>query len=202
MRSSKLFLSKAQAVCYAGLWYVSENRPRVENQLASTVDVEASAQDNPDFSILAIAGAMFLLLFIAAADLWAGFALWMEGRDSGGSWFVQRKFFGVFLLGTFAALIGSSVRVLFYSSFENFELVIGAAAVLFIADVVSITRFLSHTCRRAMRMEFSMPLRGALYWHCGTRKTSQPRWLKNVLIVCCIRHDIPRTRRRWGYSRT
>ena len=152
-------------MCYAGLCYVSGNRP-------STADVATSAQESPDFSILAIAGAMFLLLFIAAADLWAGVALCIEGRGSGGGWFWQRKAFGVLLLGTFVALVGSSVRVLFYSSFENFELVIGAAAVLFIADVVSIKqRLCVHTCRRTMRLEFAMPLRGALYCHCeGTRK--------------------------------
>lgn len=43
----------------------------------------------------------------------------------------------MFLLGTFITLLGASIRVLFYSSFENADLVIGAAAVLFIADVVS-----------------------------------------------------------------
>lgn len=80
---------------------------------------------------------MYLLLSIAAADLWAGCALLKEGRGSGGNSFRGRKVFGLCLVGTFVTLIGASIRVLFYSSFENVELVIGAAAVLFIADVVS-----------------------------------------------------------------
>eukprot|EP00752_Nemacystus_decipiens_P002686 g2511.t1 len=78
---------------------------------------------------------MYLLLSIAAADLWAGCALCKEGRDSGAHDYWGRKLFGLCLVGTFLALIGASIRVLFYSSFENVELVIGAAAVLFIADV-------------------------------------------------------------------
>lgn len=99
--------------------------------------VNVSTEGAPDYSILAIAGAMYLLITIAAADLWAGCALCVEGRGSGGSWFWRRKAFGVCLVGTFIALIGASIRVLFYSSFENLELVLGAAAVLFVADVVS-----------------------------------------------------------------
>lgn len=114
-------------MCYAGLWYVSGNRPKSDPE---------QSEDGADYSILAIAGAMYLLLSIAAADLWGGLALCLEGGDLGGGWFWRRKLFGVCLLGTFVTLIGASIRVLFYSSFENVDLVLGAAAVLFIADVV------------------------------------------------------------------
>lgn len=124
-------------MCYAGLWYVSGNKPPTESQ--STAVDDATAEENPDYAILAIAGAMYLLLSIAAVDLWAGCALLKEGGCSGGTWFWERKAFGACLLATFIALIGASIRVLFYSSFENADLVIGAAAVLFIADVVSLS---------------------------------------------------------------
>lgn len=117
-------------MCYIGLYNVSRKRaPNDEN--------DANAEESPDFSILAIAGAMFLLLSIAAADLWASFALCLEGRGSRGMlWFVGRKVFGGCLMCTFYWLIAASIQVLFYSSFENAEMVLGAAAVLFIADVV------------------------------------------------------------------
>lgn len=87
---------------------------------------------------------MYLLLSIAAADLCGGWALILEGRGSDDFvWLTPRRIFGVFLLGTFFALVGASIRVLFYSSVENVELVLGAAAVLFIADVVSLWRHVS-----------------------------------------------------------
>ncbi|CAN0510032.1 unnamed protein product, partial [Ectocarpus sp. 12 AP-2014] len=102
----------------------------------SAIDDDFYADRSPDYSILAIAGAMYLLLTIVAADLWGGCALCLEGLGSADfAWCTRRRAFGVCLLGTFVALIGASIRVLFYSSFENVELVIGAAAVLFIADV-------------------------------------------------------------------
>ncbi|CAM9740104.1 unnamed protein product [Pylaiella littoralis] len=79
---------------------------------------------------------MYLLLSIAAADLWSGIALVLEGRGSGNFvWFQPRRIFGVCLLITFGALLVASMRVLFSSSFENADLVLGAAAVLFIADI-------------------------------------------------------------------
>lgn len=109
----------------------SRHQPDGQNQVSSETDA-ATAR----YSVVAIAVAMYLILSIAAADLWGGVALVMEGRDSGGVWFVQRKIFGVFLLCTFTLLTTASTRVLFYSSFEDVEVVIGAAAVLFIADVV------------------------------------------------------------------
>lgn len=104
-----------------------------ENQVSSATDSPAAG-----YSIVAIAVAMYLAMSIAAADLWGGVALVVEGHDSGGIWFVRRKVFGVFLLCTFLLLTSASTRVLFYSSFEDVEVVIGAAAVLFIADVVRI----------------------------------------------------------------
>lgn len=129
-------VSNTQAVCYASLWHVSGNRPPTENQ-SSSAEGTTIVGEGPDYSILAIAGAMYLLLSIATADLWAGCALLMEGGDSGENWVRARKAFGGCLLATFVLLIGASIRVLFYSSFEDADLVIGAAAVLFIADVVS-----------------------------------------------------------------
>ena len=111
---------------------MSGNHPPDESQ------DDGGTEGSNDYSILAVAGAMYLLLSIAAADLWGGSALLWEERGSRcHAWFWWRKTFGLALLGTFFTLIGASVRVLFYSSYENVELVIGAAAVLFVADVVS-----------------------------------------------------------------
>lgn len=50
---------------------------------------------------------------------------------------IRRRIFGFALLATFLTLVGASIRVLFQLSFENVEVVIGAATVLFVADVVS-----------------------------------------------------------------
>lgn len=81
---------------------------------------------------------MYLLLSIAAADLWGGLALVLERRGSGDFVLLTpRRIFGACLLLTFGTLIGASTRVLFYSSSEDVHLVLEAAAVLFIADVVS-----------------------------------------------------------------
>ncbi|CAB1100999.1 unnamed protein product [Ectocarpus sp. CCAP 1310/34] len=115
------------AICYAGLWYVGGNQFTEGDTSSETVD----------YSILAIAVSMYLLLSIAVADLCGGSALVVEGRGSGDDfvWFTGRRLFGVFLVVTFLTLIGASVRVLFFSSQDNVTLVIGAAAVLFIADV-------------------------------------------------------------------
>ena len=126
-----LHASKTQAVCYAGLWHVSGNPSSADGD-------DDSTEGGPDYTIVAIAGAMYLLLTIAAVDLWGGCALCLEGVGS--ERFVlltQRRAFGLCLLGTFVALIGASIRVLLNSSFKNADIVIGAAAVLFIADVVS-----------------------------------------------------------------
>lgn len=122
-------LPQTQAMAYAGLWWASE-RPS-----------DPDPDDTRDYSIVAVSGAMYLMLSIAAADLWGCVALIFEGRSGDPAvdefvWFTKRRTFGFALLATFLTLVGASIRVLFYSAFENVELVIGAATVLFIADVV------------------------------------------------------------------
>ena len=124
---------QTQAVCYIGLWYVGGNRYDSDGEVSSGTD--------PNYSIFAIAISMYLLLSIAAADLCGGWALALEGRGSDDFvWFTRRRIFGFCLFGTFFLLVGASIRVLFYSSIENVELILGAAAVLFVADVVSVWR--------------------------------------------------------------
>lgn len=112
---------QTQAMCYIELFMVSAGQ---------------RSSDIRRYSIVAVAVAVYLMFSIAGADLWGGLGLVLEGRGSGGDWFWRRKIFGGFLLSTFFMLVAASTRVLFYSSFEDFEVVIGAAAVLFIADVV------------------------------------------------------------------
>lgn len=114
---------------------------------SSTPSGEAGADSVGKYSVFAVAAAMYLLLSIAAADLFGSVVLLGETRTStgsGGGWrgvlcgqWVQRKFFGAVLLASFLLLILSSASVLFYTSVEDVALVIGAASVLFIADVVS-----------------------------------------------------------------
>lgn len=121
-----------QAVAYAGLWWVS------------APPSDPDPDDTRDYSIFAVSGAMYLMLSIAAADLWGCVALIFEGRSSdplveGFIWFTRRRLFGFALLATFLTLVGASIRVLFYSAFENVELVVGAATVLFVADVVRLS---------------------------------------------------------------
>lgn len=102
-------------------------------------------EDVRDYSIFAASGSMYLLLSIAATDLWACLALIFEGRSPYSAagrpgaafvWMTRRRAFGFALLGTFLTLVGASIRVLFQLSFENVDVVIGAATVLFVADVV------------------------------------------------------------------
>lgn len=132
---------QTQTLCYIELFLVSQSQPSSES------DQTTSSNDTGrKYTIVAVAVAMYLMLSIAAADLWGGFALVMERRDSGGGWYWRRKVFGVFLLSTFVMLVAASTRVLFYSSFEDFEVVIGAAAVLFIADVVRFASGRKKTC--------------------------------------------------------
>lgn len=95
---------------------------------------------------MSVAAAMYLMMSIAAADLGAGIALLFEARTKTAKteivqlmniWrWVQRKMFGLMLLLSFVLLATASVRVLFRSSLEDVDVVVGAAAVLFIADVV------------------------------------------------------------------
>ena len=119
-------------MCYAGLWYVGGNRYDSDGEVSSS-------ETDPDYSIFAIAVSMYLLVSIAAADLCGGWALVLEGRGSDDfAWFTPRRVFGVSLIVVFVLLVGASIRVLFYSSIENVELVLGAAAVLFVADVVRV----------------------------------------------------------------
>lgn len=113
---------------------VSGDQPSPGSSLSSGSQA-SSANDTPDHSIVAIAVAMYLLLSIAAADLWGGLALVLEGRGSGHFiWFASRRVYGTCLLITFGALVGASTRVLLYSSFQDAGWVLGAAAIIFITD--------------------------------------------------------------------
>lgn len=111
-------------MCYLGLLCVALGQASSGSQV----------EDSPDLSILAIAGAMFLLLSTAAADLQVGLGL-MFYTDTKKPW--MRTMFGFVMCVNFVLLVWSSVHVLFSSSFGNVDIVIGAVAVLFIADVVS-----------------------------------------------------------------
>jgi len=139
-------------MCYIQLIVVSST---ARSDLSST----SPSTIRGSYSLVSVAAAMYLMTSIAAADLGAGIALLSEvsteittsesGFQGRNRWrWVQRKMFGLTLLLSFVLLATASIRVLFYSSLEDVDLVVGAAAVLFIADVVSgnvrARRLLSH----------------------------------------------------------
>lgn len=75
---SRVIVPKTQAIVYVGLWIVSGDQPPVESPEEGQDD--GSTEGSNDCSFLAVAGTMYLLLSIAAADLWGGSALLLEER--------------------------------------------------------------------------------------------------------------------------
>lgn len=115
-------------MCYLQLWNAAVRKH------PDDLEDDMDGGDDKKYSIFAVATAMYLMLSIVAADLWGAVALLVEKPHF---WCGQRKLFGLFLLVSFCLLMISSTRVLLFTSLDDEELVIGAAAVLFIADVVS-----------------------------------------------------------------
>lgn len=113
-------------MCYLGLVIVT-----IDEATQS-----APADGSAPFNFLAIAGAMFLLISIAGADLLVGVKLVFRDCGINPHW-LKRKLFGSVMLVNYGLLVYASMLVLFFSSDGNVELVVGAAAVLFIADIVS-----------------------------------------------------------------
>lgn len=139
---------QTQMLCYIQLMVVSSTRghkddttnPSSENEEASlsTNGRISPTANGGSYSLASVAAAMYLMTSIAAADLSAGIALLSEARsEMATSRWVQRKMFGLVLLTSFILLAAASIKVLFYSSSEDVDLVVGAATVLFITDVVS-----------------------------------------------------------------
>ena len=138
---------QTQMACYIRLILVSRGKPQQ--------DISATTEGR--YSIVSVAVAMYLMASIAAVDLTAGIALLIERRtissvrqrganvsvqEMNGVRWLQRKVVGLTLISSFGLLAAASITVLFKSSFEDVDLVVGAAAVLFIADVVSDKCFL------------------------------------------------------------
>ena len=114
-------------ICYLQLIVVS-----------SGDDSSSSSTENGSYSLISVAAAMYLMTSITAADLGAGIALISESRmNMAAKRWVQRKMFGFMMLVSFVLLAAASIMVLFKTSSEDVDLVVGAATVLFIADVVS-----------------------------------------------------------------
>lgn len=140
--------------CYFGLVLLTRDKATRNEPADSTdpsigagnsTDPDGSAQsdDSVNFNFFAIAGAMFLLVSIAGADLLVPIELLCRDWERTPHWW-KRRFFGVAMLFNFGLLVYSSMLVLFFSSDGNVELVVGAAAVLFIADIVSFLVFPGH----------------------------------------------------------
>lgn len=151
-------------------WATGKTASESSSSATSTTADYPVNSTTPKYSVAAISAAMYLILFIAAADLWGAIALITErclygptqicasgsvGAESegvGSRLAVRRWPFGVMLLVSFVMLLLSSTWVLFYTSFEDATLVIGATAVLFIADVVS-----SPCVVRATVLQYAIP---------------------------------------------
>lgn len=80
--------------------------------------------------LLSITVAMFLVLTFTAADLRGGCAL-LETRNP------YNVILGSAMLLSFMMMVLASIKVLFFLSNDDVSFIIGAAAVIFISDVVS-----------------------------------------------------------------
>ncbi|CAM9581797.1 unnamed protein product [Choristocarpus tenellus] len=96
--------------------------------VAADSDPEQNTSEN-ESSLMSVTVTMFLMLSIASPDLVAGcHLLYHPGRMP-----CRRRFFGVLLVLSFAMLAAASLS-LFYD-LEGVDLILGAAAVLFVAEV-------------------------------------------------------------------
>lgn len=90
----------------------------------------AEDAEEAKYCIHSVALAMFLMMSTLSADTRGACALLFWGRS------VAQRIFGASLLLGTVLLVIASMRVLFMDAKNNAELVIGAATVLFIEDVV------------------------------------------------------------------
>ena len=142
-----------QMSCYTQVIWASSSKPQEfisSVELSDNLSTSSAIEGN--YSIVSVAVAMYLMTSFAAMDLSAGIALLIEGRtihsvhqrganasvqEMNGVRWLQRKVVGLTLVSSFGLLAAASITVLVKTSSEDVDLVIGAAAVLFIADVVS-----------------------------------------------------------------
>lgn len=82
------------------------------------------------YSIHSVALAMFLMISTSSGDIRAAYTLLVWGSS------LAQRLFGAMLVVSVSLLVVASMKVLFMDASNNAELVIGAATVLFIADVV------------------------------------------------------------------
>lgn len=92
--------------------------------------VPTETPKNGTYSIYSVSLAMFLMVSTSVADVRAGYLFLVWGRS------LARKVFGILLVANAVLLEVASIRILFMEADDDAELVIGAAAILFIEDVV------------------------------------------------------------------
>ena len=92
----------------------------------------AGEPEETEYSIFAIALAMYLMVSIAAPDVRAGYVLLFWGKS------VAHRIFGATLLCSFTLLTVASMKVMFADATDNAELVVDAAVILFVTEMVSI----------------------------------------------------------------
>jgi len=165
-----------QSFCYIQLIMVSSTGNSDETS-------SSSSATGGSYSLISVAAAMCLMMSIAAAHLGAGIALLFEAQTKMTAYdcvqrmniwrWVQRKMFGFMLLTSFVLLAAASIKVLFHSSSEDVDLVVGAATVLFIADVVSKDVGLRGYSRQTVQIRVKdVPKPISIYYKYSTSSTS------------------------------
>ena len=114
-----------QVSCYIVLLAKCKRRSLNDLRKASVID------GNPvSYAISSIAVAVFLVVAFAGADLRGSVALVQTHRVYNGA-------LGLAIFASFVLLVMSSMRALFFLANDDVSFIVGAAAVLFISDLVS-----------------------------------------------------------------
>ena len=85
--------------------------------------------ESVSYALSSISAAVYLVLTFAAGDLKAAFAL-LQTRT------LYNMILGAAILASFVLLVLASLSILFFLANDNASFVVGAAAVLFISDLV------------------------------------------------------------------
>ena len=92
--------------------------------------MEASYGEPVSYAISSIAVAIFLVVTFAGADLRGSVALLL-------TWDRYNMVLGLAIFASFALLVLASISALFFLGGDDVSFIVGAAAVLFISDLVS-----------------------------------------------------------------
>lgn len=102
-------------------------------RVKSNSDTGGSADDDDesDYLLPSVTGAMYLLVASTAHDLRAGYSLLVDGRCAG------HRAFGTGLLVVYGIMVSAAMTVLVSTSEDSASVVLNAVTVLVVADLVS-----------------------------------------------------------------